>query len=521
MLTFLLVITGAFAGGLLGAAASPRLRSPRVAGGVLGAMLGGVFGWLAAYVVHKPPTMTIFYARMIPALIVAVAVVAALGAVVWRRLEASPVRGGVIGGVSGLLGASLIMNPLQSCTFEADRTGVDRVLGTVLCVTGGVIVLGTVAGIYSSYQRATGRLASKSDVFGKGEFRRQYILPWLLLVPTLVILVLFLYRPTLETMRLSTRLVRLSRPDRQPFVCLDNYTRLIEPSFEWWALVPLAAAVLTTVTIVRLRRQGRDALTSFVVPGWLGGVHGLLLVVTVVLWAGASFGREYRKIYFNTVILTTGTVVLSLAVGLGIAMLVSQRIAGRSFYRTLLIWPYAVSPPIAGILFDRLLASNGLLAGWWSDITGNDFPNYKTSVTFARVVVILASVWKTLGFTIVFYIAGLQNVPSETLEAASIDGASRWEKIRFVTLPALAPITFFLLISTVTYSFFEIFGTIDNTTQGGPLQATTDSMTALFITGKQGNFGDGAARSMILFVMVLAVTAWQFRSTGKRVEYSR
>ncbi|CAN5654927.1 sn-glycerol-3-phosphate ABC transporter permease UgpA [soil metagenome] len=243
----------------------------------------------------------------------------------------------------------------------------------------------------------------------------------------------------------------------------------------------------------------------------------------MVTWAAAIFGPAYRGVFVTTVILTTGTVALSLIAGLTIAVLVSQKIRGRGVYRTLLVWPYAISPPIAGILFYVMFDPLVGIVGHLVEIaTPWELPNYRTNRIMARGAVILASAWKTLGFSVLFYIAGLQNVPADTLEAASIDGANRWQRFRLITMPALAPITFFLIITTVTYAVFETFGTINLLTTGGPSLATTDAMYALVQAASvQGNFGNGAAQSVVLFVMVLTVTGWQFRSTGRKVTYTR
>jgi sn-glycerol 3-phosphate transport system permease protein len=134
--------------------------------------------------------------------------------------------------------------------------------------------------------------------------------------------------------------------------------------------------------------------------------------------------------------------------------------------------------------------------------------------------VIIASVWKSMGFNIIFYIAGLQNVPKDLIEAASIDGANALRRFRYVVIPLLSPITFFLVITNMTYAFFETFGTIDALTQGGPLNSTTTMMYRIYEVGIQNNdLGKGAAQSIILFVMVIALTVFQFRTTARNVTY--
>lgn len=459
--------------------------------------------------------MVDFYALMLPLLAGTGLLGALAGRMIWKRAGFGAVAGMVSGGLCGLAGPLLVMKPIRSCTFESERSGVDRALGALIFVTGAIIALGIMGWVVATIARARGQLAAKQDTFDRGAFRGYYAYPLVLLAPTLVVLLFFLYRPMVDTLRMSTQTVRITAP-RKPFVCLDNYTKLIEPTIEWWAVLP---TVLVAVAIgAELVLGANHDVTHLIKP-----VRGLLVVVAVVAWATAMFGPRYRGVFTTTTILTVGTVLLSLTVGLAIAVLVSHKIRGRGIYRTFLIWPYAISPPIAGILFAMMFNPTvGVIKHVYEALTPFELPRYTHSATLARMAVILASVWKTLGFSILFYIAGLQNVPTDVMEAAEIDGANRWQRFRHITIPALAPITFFLIVSNVTYAFFEIFGTITYLTEGGPVGATTDAMFALYTAAtQQGNFGDGAAQSVMLFAMVLAVTGWQFRSTGRRVTYQR
>jgi sn-glycerol 3-phosphate transport system permease protein len=453
---------------------------------------------------------------MFPLLAGTTLVGAAVGRRMWTRAGVSPAVGAIVGAACGAIGPLVMMKPIRSCTFEADRTALDRVLGTLLFAAGAAILLGAAGWIVRGIGRSRGNLAARGDQFDKGSFRGYAAHPWLLLAPTLLVLVFFLYRPMTETFRLSVYNVRQGAP-RTPFVCLDNYTELMEPSIHWWAIVPTLGLVAVIVAGRMLARRGVEA------PTWLSRSHEILLVITVIAWAAALFGDDYRGVFTTTLILTSGTVVLSLVLGLAVAVLVSQKIRGRGVYRTFLIWPYAISPPIAGILFFVMFDPlAGIVGHLVEELTPWTLPNYKTDPTLARAAVILASTWKTIGFSILFYISGLQNVGTDALEAAEIDGANRWQRFRFITVPALAPITFFLVITTVTYAFFDVFGTISLLTTGGPSRATTDAMYSLVqVAGDHGRFGEGAAQSIILFAMVLAVTAWQFRSTGRRVTYQR
>jgi sn-glycerol 3-phosphate transport system permease protein len=452
---------------------------------------------------------------MAPLLAITIVGGAFIGVRLWRRAGFGASIGAVVGAVCGFVGPLVVMRPLQSCTFEPGRTGLDRVLGVFVFACGAALALGIAGWIVTALGRARGNLKGPVDQFDKGSFRRQKVTPWVLLAPTLAVLVVFLYRPMAETFRMSLYNIRQGAP-REPFVCVDNYTDLMEPRLEWWAVGAAAAVAAVSVAVALLARRGDRR------PG-LERLRELLVVILVIALATALFGDDYRLVFTTTVILTTGTVLLSLLFGIGIAVLVSQKIRGRSVYRTFLIWPYAISPPIAGILFFVMFDPlAGIVGHLVENFTPWTLPNYRTNPTLARSSIILASVWKTLGFSVLFYIAGLQNVGQETLEAASIDGANGWQRFRFITVPALAPITFFLIVSNVTYAFFDVFGTISYLTTGGPSRATTDAMYSLVqVANDHGRFGEGAAQSIVLFFMVLAVTGWQFRSTGRRVTYQR
>ncbi|GAA4920714.1 sn-glycerol 3-phosphate transport system permease protein [Stackebrandtia albiflava] len=440
---------------------------------------------------------------------------ALVGRAVWRSAGLSGRAGALIVAPAGLLGPLITMVPLESCTFEPERGLMDNAVGTVAFAGGAAVAIAAVAwiGRALSSPGGLGNLDSGGD---SGTYRHRPLMPWLLLVPTLTILAVFLYWPLVETFRLSTHLVRRGAP-REPFVCVDNYTALLGPSLEWWFVVPAAALLVAAVAAHVARRHARPGLDD--TANRLARLRGALVVLTVVAATASVFGPGYRPVFVTTLILTSGTVLIGLAVGLGIALLVSQPIRGRSIYRTLLVWPYAISPPIAGILFFVIFDPlTGIAGHIWETLTPWEMPNYRTDATLARVVVIVASIWKTLGFTILFYIAGLQNVSTQMLEAAQMDGANAWQRFRHFILPSLTPITFFLIVTNVTYAFFQVFGTIAYLTGGGPSGATTDAMTSI-IEVSTGNIGDGAAGSLVLFAMVLAVTAWQFRATGRRVHY--
>ncbi|MEV0644938.1 sugar ABC transporter permease [Phytomonospora sp. NPDC050363] len=454
------------------------------------------------------------YPLMLP-LFAAVTLIGALvGWTVWRNAGLSGRRGALVVAPAGFLGPLLTMVPMEACTFEPERTGLDIAVGIVAFTSGAAVLIAATAWIGRALSKPGG-WANLDDRAEAGSFRGGAAAAMALLLPTLAVLAVFLYWPLFETLRLSTQLTRRGNPIER-FSCVDNYTELLGPTAEWWLLVPLAALLVTAVGAELARRA--DKVGSGLLAPRLRRVRGWLTVVVVIAAAASVFGPSYRSVFLTTMILTSGTVLIGLAAGLGIALLVSQPIKGRAIYRTLLIWPFAVSPPIAGILFFVMFDPlTGIAGHVFEALTPWDMPNYRTDPVLARGLVIMASVWKTLGFTILFYIAGLQNVSTNMLEAARLDGANGWQRLRYFIVPSLTPITFFLVVTNVTYAFFEIFGTISYLTEGGPSGATVDAMTSVVQSSEW--VGDGAARSLVLFVMVLAVTAWQFRATGRRVHY--
>ncbi|MDR7465222.1 MAG: sugar ABC transporter permease [Armatimonadota bacterium] len=231
--------------------------------------------------------------------------------------------------------------------------------------------------------------------------------------------------------------------------------------------------------------------------------------------------EEYRHSIRVSVLFTAGTVLLSLSASLAMAALVNRSLRGIGIYRTALIWPYALSPAVAGTIWALLFEpSTGLITFALREMTGAA-PNWMMSGSLALLVVILAAAWKLLGYNIMFFLAGLQAVPEELAEAAAVDGASAWHRFWAVTFPLLSPVTFFLLITNSLYAFFEVFGLIDVLTQGGPARATDVLVYKLYRDGFVSiNWGQASAQSVLLFVLVAALTVLQFRYAGRRVFYT-
>jgi sn-glycerol 3-phosphate transport system permease protein len=229
---------------------------------------------------------------------------------------------------------------------------------------------------------------------------------------------------------------------------------------------------------------------------------------------------EYLNSLIRTLITTSFIVFVGLTISLGIALMANLKLKSSGIYRTALIWPYALSPAAAGtiwlLLFDP---STGAFIYFVSKITGHMY-NWVNNEAMALTMVTIAATWKMLGYNIIFFLAGLQNIPKELLEAADIDGASAFKRFWRVTFPLLTPTTFFLFVANSLYGFFEIFGLIDIMTQGGPRKATSILVYKLYEDGFHHlQTGFASAQSIVLFIFVAILTGIQFRFAQKLVFY--
>ncbi|HAK45283.1 MAG TPA: sugar ABC transporter permease [Spirochaeta sp.] len=283
-------------------------------------------------------------------------------------------------------------------------------------------------------------------------FNNKY-LPYVLLVPTFFILIVFLFYPAIETFRLS-------------FFKIHPWTGV----------------------------------------GKFAGFYNFIKIFT---------NTEYLRSFVLSAGFTLAVIAGGLFLSLLVALLLNKKIAGIRVYRTLLIWPYALSPAIAGALFNFLFnPANGVLCYFTGIRTW--LTNDKTAI----IVVIIAAVWKNLGYNIIFYLTALRNVPGAALESASIDGAGSVKKFFYITFAFLSPTTFFLFVMNTIYAYFASFGLIDVLTEGGPAGSTRILIYHLykdfFVHSK---IGYAAAESLVLFSLVVGVTILQFRTAGKKVHY--
>ncbi len=227
----------------------------------------------------------------------------------------------------------------------------------------------------------------------------------------------------------------------------------------------------------------------------------------------------WRGAAWNTVIFSSAVAILSLTSALYLAVQADKQIRGAQVFRTLLIWPYAVAPAVAAILWLFLFHPSIGLFGRWLNGIGVPW-DYKLNGNQAMFLVIIASAWKQVAYNFIFFLAGLQSIPKTVLEAAAIDGAKPLRRFWTITFPLLTPTAFFLLVVNLTYAFFDTFGVIHALTQGGPARATETLIYKAYADGVQNlNLGSSAAQSVILMVLVIALTAFQFRFIERRVHY--
>jgi sn-glycerol 3-phosphate transport system permease protein len=283
-------------------------------------------------------------------------------------------------------------------------------------------------------------------------------LPYLLLAPSVLLVLVFFIYPAAQSVQLSLYLVNRVR-DVKVYVGLDNFERLYHSE---------------------------------------GYINSLLV--------SAQF--------------TVFVVVAALTISLALALGASQPIRGFGVYRTMLIWTYALSPAIAGVIWALLTdPAIGVLTEVLRAV-GVSF-NWRRGETDALLFVAMAATWKILGYDILFFLAGLKNIPRDVLEAAALDGASAWTRFWRMILPLLTPTILFLLIMNTLYASFETFGLIDITTQGGPGHATDLLIYRLYLDGfrSASRIGLASAQSIVLLFIVAALTVFQYRFVSRRTFY--
>ena len=233
------------------------------------------------------------------------------------------------------------------------------------------------------------------------------------------------------------------------------------------------------------------------------------------LWADDTYLASFK----TTAVFSVLVAGIGMSLSLLLAVMADRVVKGSGLYRTLLIWPYAVAPAVAGVLWLFMFAPSIGIVSFWLRAAGFDW-NHLLNGTHAMTLIVMAAVWKQLSYNFLFFLAGLQSIPKSLIEAAAIDGAGPWWRFWTVQFPLLTPTTFFLLVINIIYVFIDTFAIIDAATSGGPGKDTTILVYKVYFDGfKAMDLGGSAAQSVVLMVILVALTVVQFRYVEKRVNY--
>ena len=281
-----------------------------------------------------------------------------------------------------------------------------------------------------------------------------------------------------------------------PWVLVAPQVFIISAFFFW----PAAQALLQSV-------QQSDAFGTSI--EWVG------LENFSNLWNDAT----YLASFYTTAIFSLSVSVIGISLSLLLAVYADRVVKGALFYKTLLIWPYAVAPAVAGVLWLFMFAPGVGVVAYGLRSIGINW-NHLLDGTHAMILVVMAAVWKQISYNFLFFLAGLQSIPKSLIEAAAIDGASPWRRFWTIVFPLLSPTTFFLLVINVVYAFFDTFGIVDATTKGGPGKDTSILVYKVYYDGfKAMDMGGSAAQSVVLMAIVVTLTVIQFRFVEKKVQY--
>lgn len=246
---------------------------------------------------------------------------------------------------------------------------------------------------------------------------------------------------------------------------------------------------------------------------------------TSVEWVGLDNFRNlfndptYLASFWTTALFSVLVASIGLALALVLALFADRVIKGSGIYRTLLIWPYAVAPAVAGVLWMFMFAPSVGILSYLLEQAGIEW-NFLLNGTHAMTLIVSAAVWKQISYNFLFFLAGLQAIPKSLIEAAAIDGAQPWRRFWTIQFPLLSPVTFFLLVINVVYAFFDTFAIVDASTQGGPGKETAILVYKVYYDGfKAMDLGGSAAQSVVLMAIVVGLTVIQFRFVEKRVTY--
>ncbi len=233
------------------------------------------------------------------------------------------------------------------------------------------------------------------------------------------------------------------------------------------------------------------------------------------LWNDETYLASFK----TTAVFSLLVAVLGIGISLLLAVFADRVVRGATLYKTLLIWPYAVAPAVAGVLWLFMFSPSIGVVAYALEMAGIDW-NHLLNGGQAMALVVMAAVWKQISYNFLFFLAGLASIPKSLIEAAAIDGARPWRRFWTIQFPLLTPTTFFLLVINMVYAFFDTFAIIDASTQGGPGKDTSILVYRVYYDGfKALDLGGSAAQSVVLMVIVVVLTVLQFKFVEKKVNY--
>ena len=228
---------------------------------------------------------------------------------------------------------------------------------------------------------------------------------------------------------------------------------------------------------------------------------------------------SYVESFKTTALFSVLVAGIGISLSLMLAVFADRVTRGATFYKTMLILPYAVAPAVAAVLWVFMFSPSLGVVAYALGKVGIDW-NHLLNSGHAMTLIVMASVWKQISYNFLFFLAGLQSIPKSLIEAAAIDGARPWRRFWTVQFPLLSPTTFFLLVINVVYAFFDTFAIVDAATQGGPGKDTAILVYKVYYDGfKAMDLGGSAAQSVVLMLIVVLLTVIQFRYVEKKVNY--
>jgi sn-glycerol 3-phosphate transport system permease protein len=227
----------------------------------------------------------------------------------------------------------------------------------------------------------------------------------------------------------------------------------------------------------------------------------------------------YLNSLYVTVLFSFAVAIISMSVSLLLAVMADRAIRSATTYKMLIIWPYAVAPVVAAVLWYFLFNPTVGMVSFFLRSVGYEW-DHSLNGGQAMLLVIIASAWREISYNFLFFLAGLQAIPKSFIEAAAIDGASPAKRFWTIAFPLLSPTAFFLIVMNIVYAFFDTFGVIHAITEGGPNQATNIMVYKVYSDGFLGlDLGGSAAQSVILMIVVISLTVIQFRYIERKVHY--